>query len=50
MKTKEELFEEKLAKIILETNNRDYCRACEPCDNPPCQKIRDLAKKIRSEL
>lgn len=41
---------EEIADIILKTNKRDYCRACEPCENPPCQRIKDLAKVIAKEL
>ena len=35
-----------LEKIILEANNGDYCRACEPCKNPPCERIKDLSEMI----
>ena len=38
--------EGKIANLILKTNHRDYCRACEPCSKPPCQRIKELAHAI----
>ena len=37
---------EEIAKMIFTMNNRDYCRACKPCEKPPCQRMKDLAKSI----
>lgn len=39
-----------LAKVALAETNRDYCRACEPCDEPPCQRIKDFVAYISKTI
>ena len=44
---KPKIDEEKLANMILDNDDRDYCRACDPAFcKPPCKAIRNLAHEI----